>query len=208
MSISGGDGAVSGDSRGRARRRADRPFEWNSPPAGRLGFPAHTQNRHGFCSLLDDELHGTRSWHSSSRVHRGVDAGSEGRAQRFSRTPGDSGVLSRRLEPGLRRPDGALQRAARRVPRVRCASCWVFPSTASGVMSRSRTTANCRFPLLSDFEPKGQVARMYGAYRDAGRHERACAVRDRWRRRDSMELLFAGGRQSWRRRHPAARSKR
>src|SRR5436853_4748161 len=36
-----------------------------------------------------------------------------------------------------------------------------------------------RFPLLSDFEPKGQVARMYGAYREQeGTSERALFVVD------------------------------
>jgi peroxiredoxin len=36
-----------------------------------------------------------------------------------------------------------------------------------------------RFPLLSDFEPKGAVARMYGAYRDGeGVAERALFVLD------------------------------
>ena len=36
-----------------------------------------------------------------------------------------------------------------------------------------------RFPLLADFEPKGQVARMYGAYReDDGTSERALFVID------------------------------
>ena len=37
-----------------------------------------------------------------------------------------------------------------------------------------------RFPLLSDFEPKGAVARMFGAYReDEGYAERALFVLDR-----------------------------
>lgn len=37
-----------------------------------------------------------------------------------------------------------------------------------------------RFPLLSDFEPKGEVARMYGAYnRDGGTAARALFVIDR-----------------------------
>ena len=37
-----------------------------------------------------------------------------------------------------------------------------------------------RFPLLSDFEPKGAVARRYGAYRDRdGTSERALFVLDR-----------------------------
>ncbi len=36
-----------------------------------------------------------------------------------------------------------------------------------------------RFPLLSDFEPKGQVARLYGAYRERdGTSERALFVID------------------------------
>jgi peroxiredoxin len=38
---------------------------------------------------------------------------------------------------------------------------------------------NLHFPLLSDFEPKGAVARMYGAYRDEdGTSERALFVID------------------------------
>ena len=35
-----------------------------------------------------------------------------------------------------------------------------------------------RFPLLSDFEPKGQAARLYGAYRADGTCERALFVID------------------------------
>jgi peroxiredoxin len=38
---------------------------------------------------------------------------------------------------------------------------------------------NLHFPLLSDFEPKGAVARLYGAYREAdGTSERALFVLD------------------------------
>src|ERR1700674_1407704 len=38
---------------------------------------------------------------------------------------------------------------------------------------------NLHFPLLSDFEPKGSVARLYGAYREAdGTSERALFVLD------------------------------
>jgi peroxiredoxin len=38
---------------------------------------------------------------------------------------------------------------------------------------------NLHFPLLSDFEPKGSVARLYGAYREAdGTTERALFVLD------------------------------
>ena len=39
---------------------------------------------------------------------------------------------------------------------------------------------NLHFPLLADFEPKGAVARQYGAYRDAdGTSERALFVIDK-----------------------------
>lgn len=39
---------------------------------------------------------------------------------------------------------------------------------------------NIRFPLLSDFEPKGEVSRMYHAYREGeGTSERALFVLDR-----------------------------
>jgi peroxiredoxin len=37
---------------------------------------------------------------------------------------------------------------------------------------------NLRFPLLSDFEPKGAVSRSYGAYRAEGISERALFVLD------------------------------
>jgi peroxiredoxin len=40
-------------------------------------------------------------------------------------------------------------------------------------------TRNLRFPLLADFEPKGEVARRYGAYREPdGFAERALFVID------------------------------
>ena len=45
-----------------------------------------------------------------------------------------------------------------------------------------------RFPLLADFEPKGKIARVYGAYNfDAGLCNRALFVIDR-RGTDRMEL--------------------
>ena len=37
---------------------------------------------------------------------------------------------------------------------------------------------NIHFPLLADFEPKGAVAQMYGAYREEGFSERALFVID------------------------------
>ena len=58
-------------------------------------------------------------------------------------------------------------------------TCSASRSTAPGVTRRSRETRNLHFPLLSDFEPKGAVARAYGAYRDEdGRRERALFVID------------------------------
>lgn len=35
------------------------------------------------------------------------------------------------------------------------------------------------YPLLSDFEPKGQVSRVYGVYRPEGYSERAIVVVDK-----------------------------
>ena len=64
-------------------------------------------------------------------------------------------------------------------------SCWASRSTASGATSPSRTTASCTSRCWPTSSPKGAVARAYGVYRDAGRHERAGAVRDRRRRRRS-----------------------
>ena len=45
-----------------------------------------------------------------------------------------------------------------------------------------------RFPLMSDFEPKGDVARTYGVYRQTEWSLRARALRDRFRRDHSVEL--------------------
>ena len=55
---------------------------------------------------------------------------------------------------------------------------------------------NIHFPLLSDFEPKGAVARSYGAYRQQdGTTERALFVVDR-EGIDLLELLLSGRRKS------------
>ena len=59
-----------------------------------------------------------------------------------------------------------------------------------------------RFPLLADFEPKGEVARAYGAYREERRHLRARPFRHRQERRHCLELLLTHRRQSRSRRHP------
>ena len=57
------------------------------------------------------------------------------------------------------------------------------------------------FPLLADFEPKGDVAKRYGAYRTRRRRMRTGAVRDRPEGRYFLELPFANRRQSRRGRH-------
>jgi peroxiredoxin len=57
-------------------------------------------------------------------------------------------------------------------------SCWAFLLTVV-VSSRVRARTKTPVPLLSDFEPKGRVARMYGAYREEdGTTERALFVID------------------------------
>jgi peroxiredoxin len=58
------------------------------------------------------------------------------------------------------------------------------------------------YPLLSDFEPKGDVAKKYGAYRHAdGFAERAIFVLDKDGK--VLELLFADSSESGRGRHSA-----
>jgi peroxiredoxin len=57
----------------------------------------------------------------------------------------------------------------------------VLGISVDGIWSHKAFTDhnNLQFPLLSDFEPKGAVARMYGVYRDeGGTSERALFVID------------------------------
>ena len=80
-------------------------------------------------------------------------------------------------------------------------SCSASRSTASGATAFAQDR-KLHFPLLADFEPKGEVARQYGVYRDeTGISERALFVHRR-RRRDPLELRLADRRQPRRRRHP------
>jgi peroxiredoxin len=58
----------------------------------------------------------------------------------------------------------------------------VLGISVDGVWCHQAFARDCRlhFPLLSDFEPKGAVSRLYGAYRaDEGVSERALFVVDR-----------------------------
>jgi peroxiredoxin len=43
----------------------------------------------------------------------------------------------------------------------------------------AKSLGNISYPLLSDFEPKGEVARQFGAYRKEGYAERALFVIDK-----------------------------
>ena len=87
-------------------------------------------------------------------------------------------VLSSRLEPGLRRSDGSLQRSPARfscLGRNR-AGISVDGTWCHAAFARDH---KLHFPLLSDFEPKGEVARRYGVYRPGdGTCERALFVLD------------------------------
>jgi peroxiredoxin len=76
----------------------------------------------------------------------------------------------------LRRPDGTLQR-----------NSWEFRRFNAELLAISVDGAWCHlafaqnrrlhFPLLADFEPKGQTARLYGVYRaDDGMSARALFV--------------------------------
>ena len=79
----------------------------------------------------------------------------------------------------MRRSDGALERDSAGVPEI-----WaeVVDVSVHEVWCQ-RAFAEARhlhFPLLADFEPKGDVARAYGAYRSAeGVSERALFVIDK-----------------------------
>ena len=72
----------------------------------------------------------------------------------------------------------ALYQAA--MPELERTTPWCSASrwTASGRTRRSPTAAGIRFPLLADFEPKGEVARRYGAYTPQGQAARALVVVD------------------------------
>ena len=74
---------------------------------------------------------------------------------------------------------------------------------ASGATSPSPSERKLHFPLLADFEPKGERGPPVRRLSRARGHERARAVRHRWRRRHPLELRLADRRQPWRRRHPA-----
>jgi hypothetical protein len=104
------------------------------------------------------------------------------------------------LEPGLRRPDGALQRNTFGIPQIRRGT---FGISVDGVCCHEAFAKDrhLHFPLLADFEPKGAVAKSYGAYRpEDGVCERALFVIDK-NGVISVELRFSSGGQPGRRRN-------
>ena len=106
---------------------------------------------------------------------------SSGRTRRSrspaSRPAGDPRVLSGRLEPRLRRPDGALQELLP-VFQSSTPSSSASRSTASGATWPS-PRPQAAFPAAGRLRAQGRGRRAYGVYRAAGRHQRAGAVRDR-----------------------------
>ena len=78
----------------------------------------------------------------------------------------------------MRGPDGALQRGVARVPQHGAALLGVSVDGpwCHRAFAEARTL---HFPLLADFEPKGAVSKLYGAYRgDGGTSARALFVID------------------------------
>ena len=83
------------------------------------------------------------------------------------------------LESGLRRSAGALQRDAQRVPSRSAPSSLGISVDGVWCHIAFAQDRKLHFPLLADFEPKGEVAREYGVYRAAdGTTERALFVID------------------------------
>jgi peroxiredoxin len=80
------------------------------------------------------------------------------------------------LESGLRRSNDGLQRNPVRVSQSRGRTSW-DSHWCHAAFAKDR---HLHFPLLSDFEPKGAVAKQYGAYREGeGVCERALFVIDK-----------------------------
>jgi peroxiredoxin len=74
-------------------------------------------------------------------------------------------ILRTKLESGLRRSNDALQRDPAGVSRSRGRVLGISVDShwCHAAFAKDR---HLHFPLLSDFEPKGAVAKQYGAYRE------------------------------------------
>ena len=107
---------------------------------------------------------------AGARLHAPQPGRREGLARRLPRPQGPAGLLPARLQPGLHRPaldlpgGQAGDRGAR-------ASTWSGSASTSGFAHKAfQEKLGIDTPLLADFEPKGEVARAYGAYIDEVGH--------------------------------------
>ena len=84
---------------------------------------------------------------------------------RLPRPAGDPRLLSRRLEPGLRRPDGALQRDSAGIPSFNAELLGISVDGAwcHVAFARSESSISPCSPISSR---RGEVARRYGVYRE------------------------------------------
>ena len=100
-------------------------------------------------------------------------------ARRLPRPPADHGVLSGGLEPGLRRPDGALQRDPPEFKRYSAAARSASRSTTPGATWPSRSTATSTSRCSPTSIRKARSRSAYGVYDDEiGMSERALFVID------------------------------
>ena len=119
----------------------------------------------------------------------------------------DHGVLSGRLEPGLHRSDGALQRDPAGVQAPRGRRWSASRSTTPGATWRSRAAATCTSRCSPTSTPRAR-SRRRTASTTTHRDGRAGAVRRRRGGHRSLELCLPDRRQSWRGRNPRPRSRR
>ncbi len=104
--------------------------------------------------------------------------------------------------PGLRRPDGALQRDPAASSASTTRRCSASRSTAPGATLRLRRTASCTFRCWPTSSPRARWRGATAPIATPGRRLRAGALRDRRRRHHPLELRLADRREPRRRRHP------
>ena len=107
-------------------------------------------------------------------------------SQRSSRAACHPRVLSGRLEPGVRRSGGALQRDSSRVRRLRRRLCSASPSMASGATPRSRAIAICISLCSPTSSPRAQSRGRMGS---TGRRRAWPSARCSW----STRTVSSGG---------------
>src|ERR1700693_1906174 len=90
-------------------------------------------------------------WNRCTEFHAARHPRSESDAFGSEGQTGNPGVLSRRLERGLWRPDATTRYSRSSASTTR--NYWAFRSTGCGAMPPSPVIATCISPLLADFEP-------------------------------------------------------